>query len=68
MSVKFQKEVIRDTVVDGAVNGVKGGKKEDLAHVVGNVLTGGKSNTGYMAVCLSTLPSDETLALLLCDF
>jgi hypothetical protein len=51
MSVKFQKEVIRDTVVDGVTNGAtKFGKKDDLVHSVGEALTGGKSNTGYLAV------------------
>jgi len=52
MSVKFQKEVIRDTVVDGVTNGAtKGGKKDDLVHSVGEALTGGRSSQGYLAVC-----------------
>ncbi|KAH0559333.1 hypothetical protein GP486_004152 [Trichoglossum hirsutum] len=62
MSVKYQKEVIRDTVVDGAVNGMSGirggGKQEDLAHRVGTALTGGRTSTGYMAAYLRQLQSN----------
>jgi hypothetical protein len=52
MSVKFAKETIKDTVVEGAGGTVLKHKQEDIAHVVGNALTGGKSQTGYLAVCL----------------
>jgi len=44
MSVKFQEESFRT---------VAGGKPEDLAHRVGERLTGGKTQTGYLAVCRS---------------
>lgn len=43
MSVKFQEETVR--AVANA-----GGKPEDLAHRVGEQLTGGKTQTGYLAV------------------
>lgn len=42
MSVKFQEETVRT---------VTGGKPEDLAHRVGERLTGGKTQTGYLQVC-----------------
>lgn len=44
MSVKFEKETIRNAPVPGPRN-------EDFAHKVGDRLTGGKSQTGYLAVC-----------------
>lgn len=43
MSVKFHEETVR--AVANA-----GGKPEDLAHRVGEQLTGGKTQTGYLAV------------------
>jgi hypothetical protein len=43
MSVKFQEETVRT---------VTGGKPEDLAHRVGERLTGGKTQTGYLQVCI----------------
>lgn len=46
MSVKFEKETVRDTA------NVRGGK-HDIAHSVGEALTGGKGQTGYLAVCIS---------------
>ncbi|EPS32864.1 hypothetical protein POX_d04984 [Penicillium oxalicum] len=46
MSVKFQEETIRT---------VTGGKSEDLAHRVGERLTGGKTQTGYLQVYLKQL-------------
>jgi hypothetical protein len=49
MSVKFQEETIR--AVANA-----GGKPEDLAHRVGERLTGGKTQAGYLAVCRSAHP------------
>lgn len=44
MSVKFQEETVRTVAAAG-------GKPEDLAHRVGEQLTGGKAQTGYLAVC-----------------
>ena len=43
MSVKFEKETIREAPVPG-------GRKVDFAHEVGEKLTGGESQTGYLAV------------------
>ncbi|KAJ5227409.1 uncharacterized protein N7469_007415 [Penicillium citrinum] len=48
MSVKFQEETVR--AVANA-----GGKPEDLAHRVGERLTGGKTQTGYLAAYLKQL-------------
>src|SRR5688572_23535432 len=49
MSVKFEKK-------EATVRAI-GEKTEDLAHQVGQSLTGGKSKTGYLAVGFhSTLP------------
>ncbi|OQD76580.1 hypothetical protein PENDEC_c004G06409 [Penicillium decumbens] len=48
MSVKFKEETIR-AVADA------GGKPEDLAHRVGERLTGGKTHTGYLAAYLRQL-------------
>lgn len=52
MSVKFQEETIR--AVANA-----GGKPEDLAHRVGERLTGGKTQTGYLAVCYNPKRSSK---------
>ncbi|KAJ5900680.1 uncharacterized protein N7473_004750 [Penicillium subrubescens] len=46
MSVKFQEETVRT---------VTGGKPEDLAHRVGERLTGGKTQTGYLQAYLKQL-------------
>ena len=43
MSVKFEKETVRDTPIPG-------GRKHELAHEIGERLTGGESQTGYLAV------------------
>lgn len=43
MSVKFEKETIRDTPIPGQ-------RKEGLAHELGERLTGGESQAGYLAV------------------
>lgn len=43
MSVKFEKETIRDTPIPG-------GRKQTFAHEIGERLTGGESQTGYLAV------------------
>ena len=43
MSVKFEKETIREAPIPG-------GRKQSFAHEVGERLTGGESQTGYLAV------------------
>jgi hypothetical protein len=60
MSVKFQQETIRTT-------GVKPEDltPKDLAHKVGERLTGGDTHTGYLAVCRSRLHSLTTTTALL---
>jgi hypothetical protein len=45
MSVKFEKETVRAVTGDGA-------KSEDLVHRVGERLTGGKTASGYLQVCI----------------
>ena len=45
MSVKFEKEVIRDVPIPG-------GRRTDIVHEVGERLTGGKGQTGYLAVSI----------------
>lgn len=57
MSVKFQQETVRTT-------GIRPAAKE-LAHEVGERLTGGKTQTGYLAVCIHERqggPSQEAFA------
>ena len=53
MSVKFEKETVRTSNVSGLKDslkdGLKGGK-EDTLHKIGEAVTGGKSQTGYLAV------------------
>ena len=46
MSVKFEKETIRDAPIPG-------GRRQDIAHQVGEKLTGGQSQMGYLAVSAS---------------
>jgi hypothetical protein len=46
MSVKFEKETVRTAQVPGVR-----GAKEDTMHKIGEAVTGGKSQTGYLAVC-----------------
>jgi hypothetical protein len=48
MSVKFEKETIREAPLPG-------GRSTDLAHEIGERLTGGKSQTGYLAAYLNQL-------------
>ena len=48
MSVKFEKETVRNAPVPG-------NRKEDVAHKLGEALTGGKSQNGYLAVCDSVM-------------
>ena len=43
MSVKFEKETVREAPVPG-------GRRVDFAHEIGEKLTGGESQTGYLAV------------------
>ena len=43
MSVKFEKETIRDAPIPG-------GRKHEVAHEIGERLTGGESAQGYLAV------------------
>jgi hypothetical protein len=53
MSVKFEKETIKQTG-GAAASAVLGGGKHDLAEEIGTALTGGKGNVGskgYLAVC-----------------
>lgn len=49
MSVKFEKETVRDTPIPG-------GRKHEVAHEIGERLTGGESQTGYLAVGASLSP------------
>ncbi|KAI4123928.1 MAG: hypothetical protein LQ347_005940 [Umbilicaria vellea] len=51
MSVKFEKETVRDTPIPG-------GRREDVAQKMGQALTGGKSQTGYLAAYLQQLQSN----------
>ena len=45
MSVKFQKETVKDTPIPGM-----GGRKHEIAHEIGERLTGGETAQGYLAV------------------
>lgn len=52
MSVKFEKETIKQTGGAAIAEGIKGGK-HDLAHEIGTAVTGGKADAGkpgYLAV------------------
>ncbi|MCJ1413381.1 hypothetical protein MMC19_007486 [Ptychographa xylographoides] len=51
MSVKFEKETVRDAPIPG-------GSKSDIAHKLGERLTGGKGQTGYLAAYLQQLQSN----------
>ena len=53
MSVKFEKETIRDTPIPGQ-------RKVDFAHEVGERLTGGESSRGYLAVSSAPLVVQNT--------
>ena len=61
MSVKFEKETVRDAPIPG-------GSKSDIAHKLGERLTGGKGQTGYLAVCLSRMANCMNRALLTSSF
>jgi hypothetical protein len=46
MSVKIEKETVRTAPVPGIR-----GAKEDTMHKIAEAVTGGKGQTGYLAVC-----------------
>jgi hypothetical protein len=46
MSVKIAKETVRTAPIPG----IRGGN-EDTMHKIAEAVTGGKSQTGYLAVC-----------------
>ncbi|KAI9823634.1 MAG: hypothetical protein M1832_002415 [Thelocarpon impressellum] len=62
-SVKFEKETIRETTGRGGLEGAArggghsshGGPTHQLAHEIGERLTGGESQTGYLAAYLKEL-------------
>ena len=45
MSVKFERETVKDTPIPGL-----GGRKHEIAHEIGERLTGGETTQGYLAV------------------
>ena len=51
MSVKFEKETVRTTV--GPQGPLPVRRDESTAHKIGEALTGGKAQTGYLAVSLA---------------
>ncbi|KAL9125462.1 MAG: hypothetical protein Q9217_005337 [Psora testacea] len=51
MSVKFEKETVRDTSVPG-------GRKHEIAHEIGERLTGGETAQGYLAAYLHQLQTN----------
>ncbi|ERF71943.1 hypothetical protein EPUS_06502 [Endocarpon pusillum Z07020] len=53
MSVKFEKETVRTAAVPGLRAGT-----EDTIHKIGEAVTGGKSQTGYLAAYLKQLQSN----------
>ena len=61
MSVKFEQEKIKTTgaLVPGVagIAGAAAGRDETTAHKIGEALTGGKQNTGYLAVRTPMRPS-----------
>jgi len=48
MSVKFQQETVKDAPIPG-------GRKEGIAHDIGERLTGGETAQGYLAVSIKTI-------------
>ena len=52
MSVKFEKEQVRVTQSNG------GGRGQDTAHKIGEALTGGKQQQGYLAAYLKQLQAN----------
>ena len=67
MSVKFEKETIRDAPIPGGFPGglrdSLRGRPHDIAHAVGEKITGGETATGYLAVTMSSFaePIDTVL-------
>lgn len=60
MSVKFEKDTIKQTGGVAGTTGILRGGKHELAEEVGTALTGGKGNVGskgYLAVCYESLRS-----------
>ncbi|KAM0805031.1 integral membrane protein 25D9-6 [Usnea florida] len=53
MSVKFEKETVRDTPIPGF-----GGRKHELIHELGERLTGGETTQGYLAAYLKQLQTN----------
>ncbi|KAL9632881.1 MAG: hypothetical protein Q9164_005033 [Protoblastenia rupestris] len=51
MSVKFEKETVRDTPIPG-------GRKHEIAHEIGERLTGGETAQGYLAAYLQQLQTN----------
>jgi len=53
MSVKFEKETVKDTPLPGL-----GGRKHEIAHEIGERLTGGETAQGYLAAYLQHLQTN----------
>ena len=89
MSVKFEKESIRETgpstalprdlprdlpngTPRGGVEGARGqherGFKHEIAHELGEKITGGESTQGYLAVCISKPYLDAFMMVLMLMF
>jgi len=51
MSVKFEKETVRNAPIPGS-------RRHDVAHEIGEKLTGGNTSTGYLAAYLQQLQSN----------
>ena len=49
--VKFQQQTVRTTQQVGGRGGGGGGRNESTAHKLGEALTGGDQQKGYLAVC-----------------
>ena len=52
MSVKFEKETVKDSPISGLQ-----GRKHEIAHEIGERLTGGETAQGYLAVSSGVFPS-----------
>ena len=52
MSVKFEKETVKDSSIPGLR-----GRKHEIAHEIGERLTGGETAQGYLAVSSGMFPS-----------
>ncbi|KAL9137137.1 MAG: hypothetical protein Q9175_001649 [Cornicularia normoerica] len=53
MSVKFEKETVKDSPIPGL-----GGRKHEIAHEIGERLTGGETAQGYLAAYLQQLQNN----------